>query len=66
MVEANPGASEERKEEVTELTEEQKAEELQKAIEATFGIPIEQTPVTQLHVENVMAKARIIPMRNLA
>ena len=27
---------------------------------------MEQTPVKQLHVENVLAKARVIPMRNLA
>ena len=67
MVEANPGAAtEEKKDEAAEMTEEQKAEELQKAIDATYGVSIEQTPVSQLHVESVMAKARVIPMRNLA
>ena len=68
MVEANgkqaDAPAEERNTE--NMTEEEMAEELRKAIEATYGIPIEQTPVSQLHIEEVMAKARQIPMRNLA
>ena len=39
-------ATEANAEEKKEMTEEEKAEELRLAIEATYGKPIEQTPVT--------------------
>ena len=57
MVEATESASTRKK------TDEELAEELRKAIEATYGKKIDQTPVTQLHIEEVKAKARLIPMR---
>ena len=47
MVEAQgPDAAGEGQPAAQELTEEEMAEQLQKAIEATWGQPIEQTPVT--------------------
>ena len=46
MVEANKKDPAQEAEEKKEMTEEEKAEELRLAIEATYGKPIEQTPVT--------------------
>ena len=50
---------------IEDYTEEQ-LQAMEKAIEESYNTPIEQTTVTQLQVEEVMAKARVIPMRKLA
>ena len=49
-----------------QLSEEQLAAQLQEAIDASYQNAIEQTEVTQLDVEEVVARSRLIPLQSLA